>query len=76
MFRQIQAEHADRSGSRRDHPQQHLNCGRLTGPVRPQETHDLPWPDLKRDAVHGGEVTKPLYQTLNFNNWKGHGTIW
>jgi hypothetical protein len=47
---------------------QHVDRGRLAGPVGPEEAEDLPPADVEVDAAHGGEVAVLLHEALDLDD--------
>ena len=52
IARRVVAADPDRPGGRFGEPQEHQHRRRLPGPVRPQETEDLPLRHLEAQTVH------------------------
>ncbi len=50
-----------------DHPQQHADGGRLSGPVQAQEGIDLAFGNPQGKAFHGGHISVALAQVFGFN---------
>ena len=53
------AEDSRRAGGGKDQTEEQLLRGGLAGPVRSQQAEDLPFPNLKVQAVQGAETVPP-----------------
>ena len=50
-----------------DHPQQHTDGGRLSGPVQTQEGIDLSFGNPQGESIHGGDISIVFAEVLGFN---------
>jgi len=57
----------DAAAARRVIAREHLQRGALSGAVGPQESHDFPFGNFKRNAVHGRHSRIFLGQMLNLD---------
>src|SRR5207237_10347114 len=69
----VPSENASRAGSGRRQPEEQLNRRRLSRPVRPEETEDLPPPHFEGQPVYGQDVTEALGQALDLDDARAHG---
>jgi hypothetical protein len=64
----IDALDLDPPAARLEHPEDHVDRGRLAGPVRTEQADDLAGRDVKADAVHGPHVAERLFQALDLED--------
>lgn len=66
--RYIDAVDSDRSGTRSGQADDHVDCGCLSGAVRPQEAEQLSFPYVEGDVIHCGDLAISLRQVRNLDH--------
>lgn len=72
MIIKIQTENFDRACVGLSQPQEHVDDGRLAGPIRPDNADDLAWINLERDAIDGFESFEKFGDGFDFDDRLGH----